>query len=158
MEGTRSADNQEAVRTAHDNFDGIFSTLDDCLERSTGHRDFGNKQLGWNQRILSQNCVEEKGQSVVKLHQCIHGGVILRVSSATAGSMSKAGILYYIVLRLNMQETEILIREKGPDMLHSNVSIGRMVAQTNAGDSNEYSRKAHNLLDRHGPVRTLRTG
>jgi hypothetical protein len=146
VEGTRSADNQEAVRTAHDNFDGIFSTLEDCFQGSIGYRDFGYKQLGWNQRILSQNCVEEKGQSVVKVCRCIHGGVILRVSSVTAGSMSKAGILYYIELKLNMQEAENATREKGPEMFHSNVSIGRIVVQTNAGDSNEYSRKAHNFF------------
>jgi hypothetical protein len=60
--------------------------------------------------------------------------------------MSKAGILYYIELKLNMQEAENATREKGPEMFHSNVSIGRIVVQTNAGDSNEYSRKAHNFF------------
>lgn len=95
MEGARSADDQEAVRMTHDDLDGIFSPLEDGLEGGISQRDFGYEQLGWDQRILAQNCMEEKCQSVLKRHRGIRGGVILRVSStiAGAGSISRAGIL-----------------------------------------------------------------
>lgn len=58
MERTGTADDQEAVRLAHDDIDGIFAALEDGLMGGTGDGDFGDEQVRCNKRILTKDCFD----------------------------------------------------------------------------------------------------
>lgn len=57
MEGARTDDDEKAVRSAHDDFDGIFATLENASKGILSYGNFGDEQLRWDQRILTQDCV-----------------------------------------------------------------------------------------------------
>jgi hypothetical protein len=61
MEGAWTADDEKTVGSAHDDLNGILATLDDDLLCSFGDGDFGEKQLRWDQRILTKDWHELAG-------------------------------------------------------------------------------------------------
>jgi hypothetical protein len=95
MERAGTADDEEAVRLAHDDLNGIFAAFDDALEGCLCDWDFFEEQLGWNQGILTHDYVERNISAGVLTFDMTeaNGGVILRVSSVLRGSMSSPGMM-----------------------------------------------------------------
>ncbi len=55
MERARTADDQKAVRSAHDDLNGIFASLDNRFQRSVCDWNLGDEQLRRNQGVLAQD-------------------------------------------------------------------------------------------------------
>jgi hypothetical protein len=77
VERTRATDDQEAIGSAHDNFNGIFAALDYSFEGGIGNWDLRKQQLRGYQRILPKNystSVVGQSLSLIDKRQCSEGG------------------------------------------------------------------------------------
>ena len=97
MQRAGAADNQEAVGFAHDDLDSIFAALDHGVEGGLGEGDLGEQQLRGDQGILAQDYADAAASEyILYIYLCgleeLVEGIILRVSSTTTGSISRAGI------------------------------------------------------------------